>query len=401
VIERLLATCVCLGVVLGSACPAEAIVERRTDISDFADPGSDWYGMTWDYIGQVGVGSAVAVGMRYMLSNRHFTIGPGSTVTVDGTPYTVTETYNVPDWGGSNTPDLRLFKVDAPLPGYYELYDGAFADPDKRVILAGTGYDGTINVGDSTYTWSTSTGRGMGWGTNEHESFVQVTSGIYTSFCMQMNFDVGDTAYEAGIASGDSGSGVFYNDGGTWKLAGVSAYVGAQVGGPPWDRNYAISMFPHADWIRENAVLAGDVNDDGLSNADDIDLLCDNLGGDPDIYDMDDDGDVDADDQVYLIENFVELQDGSGRVGTKPGDFNLDGLVDLADLTILKTNAGLTGIGYADGNANCDDVVDLADLTILRTNAGWEAPAGPVPEPATVALLLVGGAAALLRRRRR
>jgi len=142
----------------------------------------------------------------------------------------------------------------------------------------------------------------------------------------------------------------------------------------------------------------GDFDDDGDVDADDMDILCDNMGGDPAIYDLDGDGDVDADDQLVLIETLVQWDSGtSSGVGTYLGDFNLDGVVDIADLTILKTNAGLTGIGYAGGNANCDDVVDIADLTILRSNSGMSV-TSPVPEPAALGLLSLGGAAILRRR---
>ena len=143
----------------------------------------------------------------------------------------------------------------------------------------------------------------------------------------------------------------------------------------------------------------GDFDEDGDVDADDIDLLCDNLG-DAD-FDLDGDGDADEDDLVYLVENLVELQDGSGRVGTAMGDFNLDGLVNGTDAAIMKSAFGTWPRGWADGNANCDDVINSTDLAILKANFG-AAPTGPAafPEPATMGLLTVG-AFGLLRRRRR
>ena len=143
----------------------------------------------------------------------------------------------------------------------------------------------------------------------------------------------------------------------------------------------------------------GDFDGDGDIDADDIDILCDNMGGDVGTYDVDSDGDVDEDDLTYLIENFVELQDGSGRVGTKQGDFNLDGFVNATDLAIMKGTFGTSGVDYADGNANCDELVNATDLAILKTNFGFVAlTGGVVPEPMTISLLAMG-ALALLRRR--
>ena len=146
--------------------------------------------------------------------------------------------------------------------------------------------------------------------------------------------------------------------------------------------------------------MPGDFDGDDDVDADDIDILCANMGGDPASYDMDGDNDVDEDDMVYHVENLVELQDGSGRVGTMRGDFNLDGVVNATDLAIMKPNFGLSGQLYSDGNANCDTVINGTDLAILSGNLGFSAPTGAVPEPITLGLLSIGGVA-LLRRRKK
>lgn len=54
-----------------------------------------------------------------------------------------------------------------------------------------------------------------------------------------------------------------------------------------------------------------------------------------------------------------------------PGDVNGDGVVDLADLTILLGSFGLAGnVSLMDGDLNLDGTVDLADLTELLSNFG-------------------------------
>ena len=145
--------------------------------------------------------------------------------------------------------------------------------------------------------------------------------------------------------------------------------------------------------------VPGDFDGDDDVDADDIDILCANMGGDVGTYDMDGDLDVDEDDLIYHVENLVELQDGSGRVGTKRGDFNLDGFVNATDLAIMQPSFGLGPKLYADGNANCDTVVNGTDLAILAANIGFAAPTGAVPEPLTLGLLGLGSVA-LLRRRK-
>ncbi len=76
-----------------------------------------------------------------------------------------------------------------------------------------------------------------------------------------------------------------------------------------------------------------------------------------------------------------------------PGDFNMDGNVDLADFGILSDNFG-TGTSFAQGDNNLDGIVGIQDFIEFKAvfNA---APAGAaVPEPGS--LTLIGFAAAAL-----
>jgi probable HAF family extracellular repeat protein len=144
--------------------------------------------------------------------------------------------------------------------------------------------------------------------------------------------------------------------------------------------------------------VSADFDDDGDVDTDDIDILCNHLGDSA--YDLDGDGDADEDDMVFLIENLVELTDGSGRIGTQVGDFNLDGLINATDLAIMNPNFGLGAMLYGNGNGNCDDLINATDLAILAANFGYAAPTGTVPEPTTMGLLALGGLALLKRRQK-
>ena len=149
-------------------------------------------------------------------------------------------------------------------------------------------------------------------------------------------------------------------------------------------------------------VVTGDFDSDGDTDLRDIEILCDNLGGNPGTYDMDGDGDVDADDMIALVQTYLEFDsDGDGTpdgTGTFLGDFNADGIVDGTDLSILSGGFGGSG-GFAGGDSNGDGTINGTDLSILSSTFGNVATAA-VPEPVTLGLLAIGGMAMLRRRRR-
>jgi autotransporter-associated beta strand protein len=83
-----------------------------------------------------------------------------------------------------------------------------------------------------------------------------------------------------------------------------------------------------------------------------------------------------------------------------PGDFNGDGFVDGADLTVWSGNFGATGVGTAEGDADGDGLVDGADFLIWQQNFTSPVGAAAVPEPATLALVSVALATLVGVRRR-
>ena len=76
-----------------------------------------------------------------------------------------------------------------------------------------------------------------------------------------------------------------------------------------------------------------------------------------------------------------------------PGDANLDGRVNVNDLTIVLANFGQTaGVTWATGDFIGDGRVNVNDLTILLSHFGQSEGASPggraaVPEPGSIALL--------------
>jgi len=90
----------------------------------------------------------------------------------------------------------------------------------------------------------------------------------------------------------------------------------------------------------------------------------------------------------------------------RPGDANLDGKVDFADLVILAQNYGKTGMNWDQGDFNYDGTVNFADLVILAQNYGQSfvpaaAPAvSAVPEPSGWVAGLAAAMLGLCRQRK-
>jgi hypothetical protein len=114
------------------------------------------------------------------------------------------------------------------------------------------------------------------------------------------------------------------------------------------------------------------------------------------------------------------MSTGSGTIEvrfTLPGDANLDGAVNVADLGALATSYGTSaGAIWSQGDANGDGAVDVGDLGLLATTYGQSigggaaamsgvatvtASSAAVPEPGLIGVIGIGTFGALSRRRRR
>jgi hypothetical protein len=93
----------------------------------------------------------------------------------------------------------------------------------------------------------------------------------------------------------------------------------------------------------------------------------------------------------------------------KPGDVNLDGIVNSQDLAGVSSNWLRTGVGLLNGDVNGDGIVNSQDLATISSNwlqiggapaSSGFANAAAVPEPASCLLCAIGIVAGLLGRRR-
>lgn len=111
---------------------------------------------------------------------------------------------------------------------------------------------------------------------------------------------------------------------------------------------------------------------DGVVDDQDIDYICANFG-DWSILDeainMDLSADMNADLVVNQADVIVVVED---VLDTRQGDLELDGDVDITDLSIQLSNFGTpSGAGWADGDMDCDGDVDIVDLALTLSSFGY------------------------------
>jgi hypothetical protein len=175
------------------------------------------------------------------------------------------------------------------------------------------------------------------------------------------------TVYESGFGLLDSGGGVFVNDNGAWKLAGMNLYREPIDKGHPDLYKY---LYPASI-----PAYAGSLS---------------------------------------TILQSVPPAGATWLANVLPGDIDGNGRVDLSDYMTLKVNYGKTVLPWKQGDCNGDGLLGYAELLAVETNLGYDlslamgSPSGggsmplggaeAAPEPGS-ALLLVFGAAAMLRRR--
>ncbi len=141
-------------------------------------------------------------------------------------------------------------------------------------------------------------------------------------------------------------------------------------------------------------VVPGDFNFDGVLDIADIDeLLYNGLGTANPIFDLNQDGTVDlADRDEWFI-----------RAGAIPADFDFDNQVDAKDLNTLALSWTQTNLtSYAQGDTDGNGIGNASNLNLVGLH--WRkgtAAAQAVPEPSALALLLLGLPGWMMVRRHR
>jgi hypothetical protein len=142
-------------------------------------------------------------------------------------------------------------------------------------------------------------------------------------------------------------------------------------------RNDSIALIPHGGtgFLQPFSVpLAGDFNTDGVVNAADVSLLAAaaRTGGAPSLYDLNHDNMVD-----FRANATGTVSDSDVLIRnilmTEYGDANLDRRVNAFDISALASHLGTTG-GWDLGDFNGDSFINAFDISILGSKLGFSSP---------------------------
>ncbi len=209
---RLLA---CSFLIFCSAVNLNAVILFRTGdpAENTTAPGGPLADSGWQYEGQFGLYLGTPIAPHFFLTAAH--LGTASSAfTFQGVNYSLTRQFADPK------SDLSIWEVAETFPSFAPLY--AKDDEIGRQLVAigrGTQRGTAIFIDGNLRGWNWGGGDGVQrWGEN-------IVSGIvsfgFDDDTLYATFDASGLPNESHLSVGDSGGGLFLDDGGVWKLAGI------------------------------------------------------------------------------------------------------------------------------------------------------------------------------------
>ncbi len=170
----------------------------------------------WQFSGHVGSFVGTPISPKHFITAKHTGAALG-TFTYNAVSYTGVSIHDDPN------SDLRIVRIAQTFPTWAPLYTGS-SEVGKEALVVGRGMNvgAQLNVGPDRAGWlwpSITYGHPRTWGTNIIDG-IETFDAPYGE-TLAFDFHPSGGATEATLTAGDSGGGLFINDGGTWKLAGV------------------------------------------------------------------------------------------------------------------------------------------------------------------------------------
>jgi hypothetical protein len=212
-----------------------------------AAPTGDLANSGWQWTGFWGDVTGTTISPNQFITATHVGGSVGQSFTVGGVSYTTTDVVN--------NGDLAIWTVSGTFSSYAPITSTAPSIGTDAVILGrGTqrGADVSQNGELKGWQWGAADGA-LRWGENTVES----NGGTLIKF----NFDATGGANEAHLSTGDSGGGVFVNDGGVWKLTAINYGVDGPFSTTLGGSQFNAAIFDKGGLYKSSAFYTESAND--------------------------------------------------------------------------------------------------------------------------------------------
>ncbi len=343
--------CVCITI----CSDASAIVTFGTQDNSIP-PTDPAMRSVWDRVARVSGFTATPIAPDTFVIAKHIGAGVNSTITDSaGVSHRVIQAIDAPE-----SLDIRVLKTATPTARFASIFDQSLIDIGQYpgfVVGRGTRRGAEVRVNNEPagalrgWEWGASDSV-MRWAAPQRVSIYPTSPG---DAAINFAFDA-TSPYSGQATGGDSSGPMFVMQGGQYKLAGVISTLGGignvsyTAAGPEFRASIfaAGGLYQSGQLIQPTSLLSSSTIGTSTLAA----------GG--------------------WLQQFVP----------HPGDSNLDGNTDIADLVSLAQNWNRPNATWAQGDFNQDDQVTLADLLVLVQEINANTHNAPIPFPVEIARLI-------------
>jgi len=252
--------CLCIFSLLLGTPHAGAVIFQST-----SDPGYNTSAPTgaltnsgWQYQGLWLNFLGTPIAPQYFITANHVGGTTNDVFFFNGRPYHPVAAFKTFD------SDLAIWRVQETFPSYARLYSSSNETNQHLIVFGrGTQRGAPVVVGGQTNGWFWGAPDGVQrWGENDVAAITNL--GVGVGDMLRVIFDGNDGSNECHLSDGDSGGGVFIQEDGVWKLAGINHGVDGEFSNAVdaavftaalTDRRGLFQQTSTSDWIPINGAL--------------------------------------------------------------------------------------------------------------------------------------------------